>query len=74
MIGSLDCVLSACASRRACGKERLAEKEQPVEKNEGNTDLRSVRISERRRSEEGVNIRGKTKRRRREYQRKDEVQ
>jgi hypothetical protein len=51
----------ACGSRRACGKERLVEEEWPTEKNEGDTDLRSVRISERRRSEEGVNIRGKTK-------------
>jgi hypothetical protein len=32
--------------RWACGKERLAEEEWPAEKNEGDADLRSVRISE----------------------------
>jgi hypothetical protein len=59
MIGSLDRVL--VERRWACEKDRLAEKERPAEKNEGDADLRSVQISERRRTEEGVNIRGKKK-------------
>jgi hypothetical protein len=45
----------------ACGKDRLTEKEQPAEKNEGDRDLRSMRISERSKSEEGMNIKGKKK-------------
>jgi hypothetical protein len=47
--------------RRTCGKERLANEERLVEKNEGDTDPRSMRISKRRRSQEGMNIRGKMK-------------
>jgi hypothetical protein len=53
--------MCAWGRRRACGKYRLAEKELPVEKNEGDMDLRSVRISDRRRREEGMNIKGKKK-------------
>jgi len=41
MIGSLVGVLFA-RSRWACGKKKLAEKEWPAEKNEGDTDLSSV--------------------------------
>jgi hypothetical protein len=50
-----------CGSRRACGKERLVEEERPAEKNEGDADLRSMQILERRRSEEGMDIRGNMK-------------
>jgi hypothetical protein len=63
----------ACGIDLACGKDRLTEKERPMEENEGDTDLRSVRISEGRRSEEGVDIKGKIKRRRHEFQTEDEV-
>jgi hypothetical protein len=51
----------AWGSRRYCGKERLPGKERPVKENEGDVDLRSVRILERRQSEEGANIRGNIK-------------
>jgi hypothetical protein len=51
----------ACGRQQACGKERLAEEERPAEKNEGDADPRSMRVLERRRSEEGTNIRGKAK-------------
>ena len=53
--------MCAWGRRWACGKDRLAEKEPPAEKNEGDMDLRSVRISDRRRSERGVNFREKMK-------------
>jgi hypothetical protein len=59
MIGSLDGVLveedGLVEKRGSLRKSGLQEK------NEGDTDLRSMRISERRRSEEGTNIRGKIK-------------
>ena len=63
----------AWGSRRDCGKERLTGKERPAEENEGDADLRSVRILERRHSEEGANIRGNIKRIWSEFQREDEV-
>ena len=64
----------ACGSRWDCGKERIPEEERPAEKNEGDVDLRSVRISEGRRSEEGLDIKGRRKRGRRESEREYEKQ